>query len=104
MRKINLKTILTPEAVEVSLKLKVEIENFSPDFLKNEKFIQAVFDDLAAINFESKEADSLHLDRLVDVGQVAVRTYQSFDSVPGTDKFVELACQLSAVLKADLSD
>jgi hypothetical protein len=99
-----MKTILTAEAVEISLKLKVEIENFSTDFFKKEKFIQAVFSDLVAINFESKEIDSLHLDRLVDAGQAAVRTYQSFDSVPGTDKFVELACQLSAVLKADLSD
>jgi hypothetical protein len=56
---------------------------------------------LASIDFESKEVDSLVLDRLVDLGKAALRVYQSFDRIPGADQFVELSCQLSAVLKID---
>ena len=99
--KVKMKTALTPKAIDIALKLIDEINSSAFANLKNEKFVQALLSDLVDINFEAKEIDSLHFDRLIEVGRAAVRAYQSFDNIPETDLFVELACRLSAALKEE---
>lgn len=96
-----MKTALTPKAIDIALKLNDEINSSAFTNLKNEAFVQALVSDLNAIDFETNEIELLHFDHLIEAGRAAVRTYQSFDNIPETDLFVELACKLSAALKEE---
>lgn len=81
-----------------------EAQTLERDALPGDAFLLSVISLLMSVNIQGRELANEELERLRLLGRAAVRSYQSFDYVDAADRFVELACKVSAAIEEILGD
>jgi hypothetical protein len=81
--------------IEVTLR---EAQTLERDALPGDAFLLSTISLLTSVNVQGREFANEEMERLGLLGRAAVRSYQSFDSIDAADRFVELACKVSAAI------
>ncbi len=90
MNTLNIDKTLFDTLIDV----KTEAKQLYADALKCDIFLGQVIDDIDSV-LTLANLTQLDIEKFALLGQAAVRNYQSFDTIPAADYFVELACLLS---------
>jgi hypothetical protein len=78
-----------------------EANNLLRNNIVDDEFIRSAISDLKKLASSSHVSEDV-FKRVSLLGLAAVRSYQSFDEIPATDKFVELSNDLSKAVAVTL--